>query len=192
MARLYLVRHARPSANWGEEPDAGLDATGLEQAGAAARTLAQALEPMPIYTSPLRRCRETARPLEQLWQQAAQVLEPVAEIPSPPVHHRERFQWLKQAMGGTWQELRDSAPPDSPDYLGWRETLLTSLAGISQDSVVFSHYIAINVMVGAAQSRDEVVCFRPDHASVTCVEVSDGRLKVLGLGRERDTSVLVR
>ena len=95
MARLYLVRHARPSANWGEEPDAGLDATGLEQAEAAARTLAQTLEPMPIYTSPLRRCRETARPLEQLWQQAAQVLEAVAEIPSPPVHLPDKQKWLK-------------------------------------------------------------------------------------------------
>lgn len=191
MPRLYFIRHARPSANWGEEPDAGLDLTGIEQAKAAARALAQTLEPMPIYTSPLRRCRETALPLERLWQQTAQVLDAVAEIPSPPLHLPEKQQWLKQAMNGTWQELRDSVPPDSPDYLVWREKLLSSLAGISSDSVIFSHYIAINVVVGAAQARDEVVCFRPDHASVTCVELSGGRLKVLGLGRERDTSVHV-
>jgi broad specificity phosphatase PhoE len=192
MARLYFVRHARPSANWGEDPDAGLDATGLEQAEAAARTLAQTLEPMPIHTSPLRRCRETARPLEQLWQQAAQVLEAVAEIPSPFGALPHRQQWLKQSMGGTWQELRDSAPPDSPDYLAWRETLLRSLAHISRDSVIFSHFIAINVVVGAAQLRDEVVCFRPDHASVTCVDMAGESLKVVDLGRERDTTVLTR
>ncbi|UCH49845.1 MAG: histidine phosphatase family protein [Betaproteobacteria bacterium] len=192
MPRLYFVRHARPSANWGEEPDAGLDATGLEQAEAAAQTLARTLQPMPIYTSPLRRCRETARPLEQLWQQTAQVLEAVAEIPSPPVHLRERFRWLKQAMEGTWQELRDSAPPNSPDYLGWRETLLSSLATMAHDSVIFSHYIAINVVVGAAQSRDEVVCFRPDHTSITSIEVAAQSVKVVELGRERDTTILTR
>ena len=192
MTRLYFVRHARPSANWGEEPDAGLDATGHAQAEAAARTLAKTLDPMPIYTSPLRRCRETARPLEQLWQKAAQVLDAVAEIPSPPVHLPDKQQWLKQAMEGTWPELRDSAPPDSPDYLAWRDTLLTSLARISHDSVVFSHYIAINVVVGAAQLRDEVVCFRPDHASITRIDVAGESLNVVGLGRERDTGVLTR
>jgi broad specificity phosphatase PhoE len=195
MVRLYFVRHARPSANWGEEPDAGLDATGHAQAEAAAQTLAETLQCMPIYTSPLRRCRETALPLERLWQQPAQVLEAVAEIPSPPVHLPDKQQWLKQAMEGTWQELRDSAPPDSPDspdYLAWRETLLSSLARISRDSVIYSHYIAINVVVGAAQSRDEVVCFRPDHASVTCIEASGESLKVVELGRERGTSVLTR
>ncbi len=192
MARLYFVRHARPWANWGAEPDAGLDATGQSQAEEAAQALAQTLDRMPIYTSPLRRCRETARPLEQLWKQTAHVLEPVAEIPSPPAHLPDKQQWLKQAMEGTWQALRESAPPDSPDYLAWRDALLRSLAGIDRDSVIFSHYIAINVVVGAAQLRDEVVCFRPDHASVTCVDVSASVLKVVELGRERQTSVMTR
>ena len=65
MPKLYLIRHARPAAGWGEDADPGLDATGQQQAEAAARTLAQTLDRMPIYTSPLRRCRETARPLER-------------------------------------------------------------------------------------------------------------------------------
>lgn len=192
MARVYLVRHARPSANWGDEPDAGLDATGRQQAEAVAKSLGESLEPLPIYTSPLRRCRETALALERRWQQPAKVLEAVAEIPSPPAHLRERFQWLKQAMEGTWKQLRDSAPPDSPDYLAWRDTLLSSLAGISGDSVIFSHYIAINVVVGAAQARDEVVCFRPDHTSVTCVDVTADGLTIVALGHERDANVLTR
>ena len=192
MARLYFVRHARPWAGWGEEPDAGLDETGKAQAEDAARALTESLDRMPIYTSPLRRCRETARPLERLWQQKARVLDAVAEIPSPPAHLPDGQQWLKQAMEGTWQALRDSAPPDSPDYLAWRETLLRALASIDQDSVIFSHYIAINVVVGAAQMRDEVVCFRPDHASVTRVDVSLNGLEVVELGRERKTIVTAR
>jgi len=32
----------------------------------------------------------------------------------------------------------------------------------------FSYFIAINVAIGAARSRDDVVCFRPDQASITC------------------------
>jgi len=192
MPRHYLVRHARPAASWGEETDPGLDATGRQQAEAAALTLAQTLDPMPIYTSPLRRCRETAYPLERVWQRSAEVFDPVAELPAPPVDLRARQQWLEQAMLGTWQEMNDFAPPGSPDYLAWRKTLLDSLARIPHDSVIFSHFIAINVVVGAARSREDVVCFRPDHASITCVEVLNDGLRIVGLGRQADTTVLAR
>jgi broad specificity phosphatase PhoE len=192
MARLYLIRHARPTARWGDDPDPGLDATGQQQAAAAARTLAETVDRMPIYTSPLRRCRETAHPLERLWQQPAEVFEPVAEIPSPPLDLRARQQWLEQAIRGTWRELNDSAPPGSPDFSAWRQTLLDSLAGMVRDSVVFTHYIAINAVVGAAHGREDVVCFRPDHASITCVEAANGNLKVVELGHQIDTTVLPR
>ena len=192
MAKLYLIRHARPTARWGDDPDPGLDATGHQQADAAARTLAQTLNRLPIYTSPLRRCRETAQPLERLWQAPAEVFQPVAEIPSPPLDLGGRQQWLEQAIRGTWRELRESAPPGSPDFLAWRRTLLDALAGVPEDSVVFTHFIAINAVVGHAHAREEVVCFRPDHASITCVEVENGNLKVVELGRQIDTTVLAR
>ena len=192
MARLYLIRHARPTASWGEEADPGLDAAGQQQAEAAASTLGQTLDRMPIYTSPLRRCRETALPLERLWQRSAEVFEPVAELPSPPLDLRATQQWLEQAMRGTWRELNDFAPAGSPDYLAWRQTVLESLARLPQDSVVFSHFIAINVAVGAAHAREDVVCFRPDYASITCVEAANGSLRVVQLGRQTNTTVLPR
>ena len=192
MPTLYLIRHARPAASWGEDADPGLDSVGQQQADAAARTLAQRMERLPIYTSPLRRCRETARSLELLWQQSAEVLDPVAELPSPPYDPRARQQWLMQAMQGTWRELNDLAPAGSPDYLAWRQTLLDSLSHLPHDSVVFTHFIAINVAVAAAYAREDVVCFRPDHASITCVEARSGIVRLVELGREADTTVLAR
>jgi len=192
MPKLYLIRHARPAAGWGEDADPGLDATGEQQAEAASRILAQTLDRLPIYTSPLRRCRETARPLERLWQRSAEVLEPVAELPSPPLDLPARQQWLRQAMQGTWSELNDLAPAGSPDYIVWRQALLDALARLPQDSVVFSHFIAINVAVAAAYARDDVVCFRPDHASITCVEAGNGSVRLIELGRQADTTILSR
>jgi broad specificity phosphatase PhoE len=192
MPKLYLIRHARPAAGWGEDADPGLDATGQQQAEAAALSLAQRLDRMPIYTSPLRRCRETAHPLERLWRLPAQVFEPVAELPSPRLDLEARQEWLQRAMRGTWHELNDLAPAGSPDYLAWRRTLLDSLASLPHDCVVFSHFIAINVAIAAAYSRDDVVCFRPDHASITCVEAESGILRLVELGREADTAVLSR
>ena len=192
MARLYLVRHAKPAASWGEDPDPGLDATGIAQARAMAEELAGSLSRMPLYTSPLRRCRETVEPLAQLWFCDAELMPAVAEIPSPPLELAARHDWLIAAMRGTWGQLQANAPPGSIDYLAWRRQLVDALLAFERDCVICTHFIALNVAVGVAQQRDEVVCFRPDYASVTVLGVDDGRLRVIELGRQAETFVLPR
>jgi broad specificity phosphatase PhoE len=192
MPRIHLVRHAKPAAAWGDDPDPGLDALGVTQAAAVAQQLAKATTHAPIYSSPLRRCRETALPLCELWGYDATVLPSVAEIPSPPVDREARREWLTVAMNGTWAELQQRAPLGSIDYLDWRRSVVDALQALAHDCVVFTHYIAINVAVGAAQRRAEVVCFRPDHASVTLVEAGAHGLRLLELGREAQTGVLTR
>ena len=192
MRRLYLVRHARPTASWAEEADPGLDPTGIGQARATARQLADTLTRLPLLTSPLRRCRETATPLEELWQRPASLMTTVAEIPSPPVDLTTRHAWLAAAMRGTWRELHEAAPAGSVDYLQWRSGVIDALVSMSRDSVIYTHFIAINVAVGAANDSDAVLCFRPDHASVTVLSTNGRRLRVVELGRQAETSVLAR
>jgi broad specificity phosphatase PhoE len=192
MPRIHLVRHAKPAAAWGDDPDPGLDALGATQAAAVAEQLAQATGHSPIYTSPLRRCRETAVPLSRLWNREATVLPSVAEIPSPPLDREARREWLTAAMLGTWPELHASAPAGSIDYLDWRRSVVDALLAVPHDCVIFTHYIAINVAASAAQKREEVVCFRPDHASVTIVDAGPRGLELVQLGREAQTNVLTR
>ena len=192
MPRLYLVRHAKPAAGWGQDPDPGLDETGVKQAQATADDLARRLARMPIYSSPLRRCGETALPMEQAWNQRAEIFAAVAEIPAPPLTLVARAEWLAAAMRGTWASLQESAPAGSPDYLKWRRDLLAALTSVQHDCVIFSHFIAINVAVAAARNVEDVICFRPDHASVTTIETIGAGFRVLELGREADTTVLTR
>lgn len=71
-----------------------------------------------------------------------------------------------------------------PDYQAWRNTLLRRTASLAEDSVSFSHFIAINVVVAAARNDDAVVCFRPDHASITVIETQ--------LGQQAQSLVLAR
>lgn len=192
MPRIHLVRHAKPAAAWGDDPDPGLDALGATQAMAVAQQLAQAMQRAPVYTSPLRRCRETAQPLCELWQCAAAVLPAVAEIPSPPLDSAARREWLTAGMLRKWRELHEGAPPGSIDYLQWRRSVVDALLALPHDCVVYTHYIAINVAAGAAQQREEVVCFRPDHTSVTVIDAGTQRLRLVELGREARTDVLTR
>jgi broad specificity phosphatase PhoE len=175
-ARLYMVRHGRAAAGFGESADPGLDALGREQAEAVAKELA-ARGPLPILSSPLRRALETAAPLAGLWNRRPTIEEAVSEIPSPTDNLQERVAWLREFMAGSWRSA-------TPALAQWRESVIGALANIGEDSVIFSHYIAINVAVGAAMGDDRVVVFSPDNASVTLFENKGGVLRLIDKGRE--------
>jgi broad specificity phosphatase PhoE len=191
MTILYLVRHAKPAATWGEATDPGLDAMGIAQAEQTASELHARLLQLAVYTSPLRRCVETAQPLERLWGVRATLLPEVAEVPSPPLATADRAQWLAAGMQGTWAQLQANSPSGSPDFSAWRTTLLSALYTLKNDSVIYTHYIAINVVIGAAQGHDRVISFRPGHASVTEIEINQKKLVVRQLGVEADGGVLL-
>jgi broad specificity phosphatase PhoE len=184
VATLYFIRHARPTASFGDSVDPGLDDLGQSQAQAVAEHLRRLTRPLPIYSSPLRRCRETAQPLGVMWTVQPRIFPEVGEIPSPPLSLEERQTWLRCALGGTWADLKQSAPEGSPDFDEWRTRLLNAVRAMAGDSVIFSHYIAINAIVGSALGNEQVVSFRPDYASVTIIEVSEGRIAIRELGSE--------
>jgi broad specificity phosphatase PhoE len=182
MTRLYLVRHGRAAAGWDTDPDPGLDEIGRNQAAAVAARLAP-LGPLPILTSPLLRCRQTAAVLAEQWRVEARVEPDVAEIPSPEgVAMADRIDWLRVAMGGRWNDLGSR-------YIAYRDQVVTALSGLVDDSVVFSHFVAINVAIGAALADDRLVVRSLDNCSVTIVDVVGGALQLVESGHEADTLI---
>ncbi|NOT53846.1 MAG: histidine phosphatase family protein [Deltaproteobacteria bacterium] len=180
-SRLYLVRHGQASAGFAEAHDPGLDERGHQQARAVAQELAP-LGPLPILTSPLKRTRETATLLEQLWRMTAQVEPCVAEIPSLTTDLQERTIWLQQALRGRWGEL-------SAFHQQWRDALVAFLESRTTPMVITTHFVAINVAVGAATGDDRMVCFEPDNCSCTVFDVVEGKLRLVSLGRQRATRI---
>ena len=188
MPRLYLIRHGKAAAGWGSDANPGLDAEGREQAEAAARAFID-MPVMPVLTSPLRRCRETAIPLARQWSLVPKVEPAVSEIPSPVDDLSGRAEWLKRIMPGTWAEIAGDPASGGVDFTGWRDALVARLMAMPENTVIFSHFIAINAAVGAATGDDRIVCFRPDNASITEIDVTPAGLAVVSLGREADTVV---
>jgi len=156
--------------------DPGLDALGKSQAHEVAARL-QPLGPLAILSSPLSRARETAAPLAQNWSRQPLIEPAVAEIPSPTDNLEDRIAWLRQFMAGSWRSA-------TPSLAAWRENAIGVLASRAEDTVVFSHYVAINVAVGAAAGDDRVVVFSPDNCSVTVFDVKGGRLSLVEKGHE--------
>ncbi len=189
MPRLYLIRHARPTSNWGQgDDDAGLDAVGHEQAAAACAALMAApadQRPSRVVSSPLRRCRETAAPLARALGVEIEIDPAVGEIPTPiSLPADERPAWLQRAFGGVWSEIEGDL-----DYLDWRRAAADALKDRG-GAAVFSHFVAINAVVSLLSGDERVVCFRPDHASVSVLETDGGDLRLITRGREAETGVL--
>jgi broad specificity phosphatase PhoE len=181
MTTIYMVRHGKAAAGFEGHIDPGLDELGRIQATATAERLAP-LGPLPIYSSPLARAQETAKPLAERWH-ITTVIEPkITEIPSPTNDLTKRAQWLRGIMSDRWPNL-------TPTLRDWRRFMIKRVVDYTQDSIIFCHFIAINVIVGAAHGSDEVITFRPDNGSVTTIEIETGKLKVIALGVEASTQV---
>ena len=187
MARAYMVRHGRAAAGWNVDPDPALDDLGRSQALEAATTLVPKGR-MDVVTSPLLRCRQTAFPTATAWDVEAVVDPRVGEIPSPAGYSLEnRVEWLREAMAGTWAEV---AARSGAHYRTYRDTVAQAIAGLRADTVVFSHFIAINVVIGAATGDDRMVIASLDNCSVTTVVTDDrGGFTIESIGREADTLI---
>jgi len=181
MAKIYMVRHGKAAASIEGHPDPGLDELGRSQAEATADALSR-LGPLAIYSSPLARARETAEPLARRWSADIAIEPRVTEIPFPTTDLAKRREWLGKAMAGTWTDL-------GAELLRWRQDLVDYACSLTEDSVVFCHFIAINVAVGSAQADDRLVIFPPDNGSVTIFSNDGGALEILELGRTAQTHV---
>ena len=176
MARIYLVRHGKALGEWGAERDPGLDEVGREQARAAARSLSP-LGPLKIVSSPYARTLETAMPLAEIWNVTPAIDGRIGEIPSPVEDLAGRLQWFHQVMALKWPDLDENLK-------AWRRGIIDTLHEFEEDTVLFSHSIAINVVMGEATGDDRVVCFWPENGSITTIDANNSVLRLLKSGIE--------
>lgn len=162
MTVIYLVRHGQPETGWNAHQDPGLSELGRRQAHAAARGLFER-GPLPILVSPLRRARETAHEFEMLWRRPAVVEERIAEIPSPGLSGAERGAWLKTLAKKRWTDLDELVQ-------AWRKHAIDCLLEVSEDTVVVSHFMIINAVVGWMRGEESIVVCQPLPGSLTTLE----------------------
>jgi broad specificity phosphatase PhoE len=174
---IYLIRHGEPSAGWGDHLDPGLSDLGRRQAEAAAEAVAR-LGAKRAVTSPLARCRETARPFEKVMETHARIEPAVGEVRTPEgIAHADRATWLKGVMAGGWTGV-------GPGFDAWRNDILAAVERCADETAVFSHFVAINAVVGLLTGDDRVVIFRPGHCSITKLVRKGGKLAIAELGSE--------
>ena len=94
----------------------------------------------------------------------------------------ERTAWLRRAVEGSWSDLGQV-------HARWRSGVVDRLLALTADTVIVSHFVAINAAIGAAVGEDRFVVARLDNCSVTVIDVVDGTLRLVEIGREADTLI---
>ena len=85
-------------------------------------------------------------------------------------------------MAGTWADL-------GARYTAFRDDVVAAVTALPSDAVVFSHFVAINAVIGASLGDDRLLIRSLDNCSVTVIDVVDGRPVLVDGGREADTLI---
>jgi 2,3-bisphosphoglycerate-dependent phosphoglycerate mutase len=186
--QLVLVRHARPErVELAEGPaDPSLDESGRLQAGALAKWCAsEGFD--ALYSSPLRRARQTAEPVEATTGLAVRVEEGVAEWDREANTYIPTEQ-LPEAAPEVWAALvGNDLTALGIDLAGFVDRTISSLDAItaahrSQSVAVVCHGGVINAYVAHVLGLERVLFFEPGYTSVTRVLVSgNGRRSLVSL-----------
>jgi probable phosphoglycerate mutase len=180
--KIYLVRHGEAAAHWHEADDPGLSELGHQQAAEAAQKLLPQLgSDVRLISSPMLRAQETARPLAEALGLKPTIIEHFREIPTP-VDRADRQTWLRTIARQNWQEQHDMVRD-------WHAALLSELGKVREHTVIFTHFMVLNAIVGSLQQRERVVCYLPANASITTVQWSGDGHELLELGHQLKTRV---
>lgn len=175
MSRLFLIRHAQPEAMWGgDNNDPGLTKAGKAEADAAAQLMGPR-GAMKIISSPLKRAKDTAAAIASVVGGPVTIDPRIGEV-AAPAGTRDRRQWLVEMFPwGDLATMRKWSQMD-PALQQWRQGVLQAATSQTEDAVFVTHYIAINVIVGAAMKSDYTIVCQPEFASISELVVEDGQL----------------
>lgn len=191
---LFIVRHADAIPDEDElipggiYDDLPLSKVGREQAQALA-TRFQNVPFNALYSSPLRRCQETAAPLAEHLSMPLALVPPLAEIrlgeviplPDPKdltalsraLKERQREIIRQVGLSGSWDSIADSEP--SADF---RRRVLEGFSGIIRRHIgervmVFAHGGVINIYIAEVLGLKKDFFFPAANTSVTVVRANE-------------------
>jgi len=171
---LVLIRHARPSRDDGSDgpADPGLSEVGRRQAEALADWLGA--EPFDaIYSSPMRRARETAAPLADRLGLKVTAEPDIAEYDAGAASYIP-IEELKAAGDPRWMELPDDIPTFQQRVVDAVERIVSAHG--SGNVAVVCHGGVVNVYLSWVLKAEQALFFLPHYSSTSRVLASgDGR-----------------
>ena len=104
------------------------------------------------------------------------------EIPSPGISLSERKNWLQEVFKKNINEL------EKPQQI-WQSKILSALKDLTEPTIIFSHFMVINIVVSTLKNDPRMVSFYPDNCSITELENNEVKLNLISTGSELQTRV---
>ena len=195
MIKIYLVRHGEASEGWTSQ-DPPLSELGKSQAKSLVTFVDSIFDENSInninaISSPLNRCKETASlALEKQYLEIA-INDNFRELPSPTIDLEKRVDWLRRILPLTWSELlKDRETIESEvNFTQWKENIMSSIYSLKKDTIIFTHFVVINSVVGEILKSDKIINFQPSNCSITEISKINHKLKIVKLGKSLESKV---
>ena len=195
MVKIYLVRHGEATEGWTSQ-DPPLSELGKSQAESLVTFVNSTIDENSInnidfISSPLNRCKETASlALEKIYSEIL-INDNFRELPSPTVDLKKRVNWLRRVLPLTWSELlKDKETKDSGvNFIQWKKNIMNNIYSINKNTIIFTHFVVINSIIGEILKSDKIVNFQPSNCSITEIRKINDRLKLVKLGKSLESTV---
>ena len=194
MVKIYLVRHGEATEGWTSQ-DPPLSELGKSQAESLVTfvnsTIDENSNNIDFISSPLNRCKETASlALEKMYSEIV-INNNFRELPSPTLDLDKRVNWLRKVLPLTWSELlKDKETIDSGvNFTQWKENIMNNIYSLNKDTIIFTHFVVINAVIGEILKSDKIVNFQPANCSITEISKKNNKLKIVKLGKSLESKV---
>ena len=77
-----------------------------------------------------------------------------------------------------------------PDFVvNWRKNIINHSLNVSQNTIVFTHFMVINTLISSLLKKKTLMYFYPNYVSVTRLTLKDKEVKSISLGDEKKTII---
>jgi|TARA_B100001250_G_scaffold127509_1_gene108543 broad specificity phosphatase PhoE len=191
MNNIYLIRHGEAIDGW-TSLDPKLSDKGKEQAKNLRPFIAnKKLKNIKVISSPLLRCIETCEIALNKCNDVIKIDQNFSELPSPVKDLNSRVDWLKKVLPLTWKELENDKESklSDIDYSKWKKNIINKVLSTKVETIIFTHFVVINCIVGSILGSNKVVNFYPNNCSITQIAIKNNKLEVIELGESQSTKV---
>jgi broad specificity phosphatase PhoE len=94
----------------------------------------------------------------------------------------ERPSWLREMFS---KDVDQFEKPQAD----WRDKIINVTHSFKSPTLIFSHFMVINVLVGYLQKSKKIVTFYPDNCSVTKMSLNQGMLSLEEIGSSQESVV---
>ena len=183
--KIILIRHGEAASSWEKSADPGLSDLGKAQAEECSNELFKLknISSYNLISSPLTRAKETSEPFSKKINIPISINPLFAEIPSPGINLSERKEWLQKIFK---MKLSDLGTPQKK----WKDAIISEIKNFNNSTIIFSHFMVINIIVSYLKKSDFVVSFYPDNCSMTNLSKNNkGEIELISLGSELQTEL---